>query len=61
MFKKKKGGFWTIVFAALFLCVGVAIGVDAIVSLCNTGEGYIRLFFGIAFLLFGGKEASKLF
>ena len=44
MFKnKQKGGLWSIILAAILLCVGAIIGVEAAISLINGGEGGIKL------------------
>ncbi len=62
MFKnKQKGKFWSVILAAFLLCVGAIIGVEAAVSLCNGGEGAVKLFFGVVFLLLGARRASRLF
>lgn len=62
MFKNKhKGGFWSIILAAFLLCIGAILGVEAAITLCNSGEGGIRLFFGVVFLLLGVRRASKVF
>ena len=62
MFKnKKKDGFWSILITALFLCIGLITSVEAAISLYTIGEGGVKLFFGIAFLLIGAVRVSKAF
>lgn len=62
MFKnKQKGGFWSAILASFLLCIGAIIGVEAVISLCNGGEGGIKLFCGVVCLLLGARRAYKLF
>lgn len=62
MFKnKRRVSLWSIILTAILLCVGAIIGVEATISLCNSGEGGIKLFFGIVFLLLGAKKAYSVF
>ena len=58
---KRKGGLWSILLAALLLCIGAILGVEAAITLLNSGEGGIKLFFGVVFLLLGARRASKVF
>ena len=62
MFKnKKKDGFWSIMLTAFCLCMGLITSVEAAISLLNGGEGGIKLFFGVVFLLIGAVRVSKAF
>lgn len=58
---RERGKFWSVILASLLLCVGAIVSVEAAISLCTAGEGGVKLFFGIAFLLFGARRAYKLF
>lgn len=62
MFKKEHNvGLLSIIITAFLLCAGLIIGGEAAVNLCTSGEGGIKLFFGILFLLIGARRAFKLF
>jgi len=62
MFKKKqKVSLWSIIITAFLLCAGLIISSEAVASLCASGEGGIKLFFGIIFLLIGARRTFKMF